>query len=98
MSKLFELYVFGKFRKRFPERGALTYHDDFRGGKQTDIIIRAKGFKCVIDCKYKPQYENNAPSLADKRQLAGYTRLKSVYNKLEVSYEKLIPGLIIYSH
>lgn len=98
MSRLFELYVFGKLKKLFPERGALTYHDDFRGGKQTDILIRAEGFKSVIDCKYKPKYENEDPSLADKRQLAGYTRLKSVYNKLGVSHEKLVKGLIIYSH
>lgn len=30
--------------------------------------------------------------------MAGYTRLKSVYNRLGVSHEKLIKGLIIYSH
>ncbi len=97
MSKLFELYVFGKLKKLFPERNAITYHDDFRGGKQTDILIRVENLKCVIDCKYKPRYKNQDPSLADKRQLAGYTRLKSVYNRLGVSHEKLIKGLIIYS-
>jgi 5-methylcytosine-specific restriction enzyme subunit McrC len=98
MSKLFEIYVFGKLKKLFPEAGALTYHDNFRGGKQTDILVRAEGFKCVIDCKYKPRYVDQDPSLDDKRQLAGYVRLKSVYNKLAISTDKLIKGLIIYSN
>ncbi len=98
MSKLFELYVYSKLKTLFPIPGALTYHDNFKGGKQTDILIRAQGYQCVIDCKYKPQYKNYDPSLDDKRQLAGYTRLKSVYNKLGISLDKIIKGLIIYSH
>lgn len=98
MSKLFELYVFEKLKKLFPEPGALTFHDNFIGRKQTDILIRKGVFKCVIDCKYKPQYLDDSPSLEDKRQLAGYTRLKSVYDKLEEPYDRLIKGLIIYSH
>lgn len=98
MSKLFELYVFGKLKKLFPYPSALTYHDNFKGGKQTDILIREDGYKCVIDCKYKPRYENQDPSLEDKRQLAGYARLKSVYKKLDVQADKIIKGLIIYSH
>jgi 5-methylcytosine-specific restriction enzyme subunit McrC len=98
MSKLFELYVYGKLKKLFSKPGELTYHDNFKGGKQTDILVRAEGYKCVVDCKYKPRYENQEPSLADKRQLAGYARLKSVFNKLGISYDKIIPGLIIYSH
>lgn len=97
MSKLFELYVFGKLKKLFPELNDISYHDTFRK-KETDILIRKHDFKCVIDCKYKPRYENQDPSLEDKRQLAGYTRLKSVYTKLKVPYDKIIRGLIIYSH
>lgn len=98
MSKLFELYVFGKLKKLFPAGEEVTYHDNFKGGKETDILIRAKDYKSVIDCKYKPAYKNLDPSLEDKRQLAGYTRLKSVYNKLDVLPDQLIKGLIIYSH
>ena len=98
MSKLFELYVFGKLKKIFHDPWAVTYHDNFKGGKQTDILIRAQEYKCVVDCKYKPSYENADPSLADKRQLAGYTRLRSIYNKLGIPHDELIKGLIIYSH
>ena len=98
MSKLFELYVYSKLVKIFPEPESVTYHDRFMGGKETDILLRKDGYNCVIDCKYKPQYENSNPSLADKRQLAGYVRLKTVYKKLDTPFDKLIKGLIIYSH
>jgi len=98
MSKLFELYVYGKLKELFSNPNDLSYHDKFKGGKETDILIKADEFKCVIDCKYKPKYEDEAPSLKDKRQLAGYTRLKSVYDKLGVDYNEVIRGLIIYSH
>lgn len=98
MSKLFELYVFNKLRTQFTHPDDISYHDTYAGGKETDILIKAEGFKCVVDCKYKPRYENGPPSLQDKRQLAGYTRLKSVYNKLDIPYEKLVKGLIIYCH
>jgi 5-methylcytosine-specific restriction enzyme subunit McrC len=97
MSRLFELYVFGKLRTLFPVRNDLTYHDRYTGGKETDILIRAKNFEGVVDCKYKPRYLKNDPSLEDKRQLAGYTRLKSVYEKLGKSHNEVINGLIIFS-
>lgn len=98
MSRLFELYVFQKLKQLFPEPKSVTYHDTFMGGKETDILIRAKGFKCVIDCKYKPQYQDHTPSLDDKRQLVGYTRLKSVYDRLGILPDGIVKGLIIYSH
>lgn len=98
MSKLFELYVFNKLVKIFSEPKAVTYHDRYWGGKETDILLRKDGYKCVIDCKYKPKINDGAPSLEDKRQVIGYTRLKSVYDKLEVSYDQIIKALIVYSH
>lgn len=98
MSKLFELYVFGKLKTLFPEPNAISYHDTFLGRKETDILVRAEGYKCVIDCKYKPQYKDGAPSLDDKRQLAGYTRMKRVYDRLAIPYNEIVRGLIIYSH
>jgi 5-methylcytosine-specific restriction enzyme subunit McrC len=98
MSKLFELYVFGKLTQIFTRPGAVTYHDKYLGGKETDILIREKDFECVVDCKYKPQYKDNSPSLEDKRQLAGYTRLQSVYNKLGIATTEVVKGLLIFSH
>lgn len=98
MSKLFELYVFQKLKNIFSGPQAITYHDIYWGGKETDILIRAEGYQCVVDCKYKPQYKEDTPSLEDKRQLAGYTRLKSVYDKLSVPHDKIIKGVLIYSH
>lgn len=98
MSKLFELYVFKKLKEIFPISGEVTYHDRFLGKKETDILIRAENFQSVVDCKYKPRYIDNNPSLEDKRQLAGYTRLNSVYDKLKIPYNEIVKGLIIYSH
>lgn len=98
MSKLFELYVYGQLKKEFPDHGDISYHDPFKGGKETDILVRKKGYQCVIDCKYKPQYINNTPSLKDKRQLAGYTRLVSVYKTLQIPETQIVKGLIIFSH
>jgi 5-methylcytosine-specific restriction enzyme subunit McrC len=98
MSKLFELYVFQKLKKIFPDRDAVTYHDKFRSSKETDILIRAEKYKCVVDCKYKPQYKENAPSLEDKRQLAGYTRMINVYNKLSIPFDDIVKGVLTYSH
>jgi 5-methylcytosine-specific restriction endonuclease McrBC regulatory subunit McrC len=97
VSKLFELYVFQKLKRIYPETGSVTYHDRYRGRKETDILLRVDP-TCVIDCKYKPRYEDHTPSLADKRQLAGYTRLKSVYDRLGVPHHETVKGLIIYSH
>lgn len=98
MSKLFEMYVFVKLKKLFPDQDAISYNDRYLGGKETDILIKETNFKCVIDCKYKPQYKDDTPSLEDKRQLAGYTRLKSVYKKLSISNDQIVKGLIIYSN
>jgi len=97
MSKLFELYVFQKLKKIFPIQGEVSYHDSFYG-KETDILIRAAEYQCVVDCKYKPRYKDNTPSLEDKRQLAGYTRLESVYKELAIPPDKIIKGVLIYSH
>lgn len=98
MSKLFELFVFKKLKYVFPSPDSVTYHDRFMGRKETDILIKVKGYESVVDCKYKPQYKNHSPSLEDKRQLAGYTRLKGVYKKLNLPYDQVVKGLIVFSH
>jgi len=98
MSKLFELYVFKKLSQIFPGHDSVSYHDRFMGGKETDILLKSSGYQAVVDCKYKPQYHRHNPSLEDKRQLAGYTRLKSVYDRLRKPYNEVIRGLIVFSH
>jgi hypothetical protein len=97
MSKLFELYVFQKLKQIFPVPGSVSYHDTFRR-KETDILITEKGFQCVIDCKYKPRYHFQAPSLEDVRQLAGYTRMKGVYSRLSTPSRENIKGVIVYAN
>jgi len=98
MSKLFELYVFKKVKDLFPEPNEVIYHRRFKGGKETDILIRSNGYKCVLDCKYKPYYHTSSPSLKDKRQLAGYTRLRKVYDELNIPYDQIVPGVILYAN
>ena len=96
MSKLFEMYVFGKLKNIFPNPGSMSYHDRFYR-KETDILIRDTEYKCVIECKYKPQYRDETVELGDKRQVIGYTRLKRVYKLLGENYERIVKGVIIYS-
>lgn len=98
MSKLFELYVYRKLKDLFSTVDAVSYHDKYSGGKETDILIKTDGYKAIVDCKYKSQYKDHNPSLEDKRQLAGYTRLKSVYKKLKIPYNEVVDGIIVYSH
>lgn len=98
MSQLFELYVFRKLRYLFSAPGAVTYHDKYLGGKETDLLLKVDGYKCVIDCKYKPHYQDHRPSTDDIRQLIGYTRMTSVYNKLGMPHHIIIKGMIVYSH
>ena len=98
MSQLFELYVYKKLREIFPGKNEVIYHRKFAGGKETDIIINSNNYKAVIDCKYKPRYHEVDPSLEDKRQIAGYCRLKSVYKILKKPYDEVVTGLIIYNN
>lgn len=97
MSKLFELYVFKKLKEAFPERDEVTYHYTVQG-KELDFLINSpqKGVQMVVDTKYKPRYYNGSVDLEDYRQISGYARLKSVYEKLETDYRQNIDCLIIY--
>lgn len=98
MSKLFELYVFKKLKERFPNEGEVTYHKKFNR-QEPDFIIKEDkeyGIKAVVDAKYKPRYKNGNPSMSDARQLAGYTRLNSVYKELGIADDQIIPAYFIY--
>lgn len=82
MSKLFELYVLSLLRKRFPLKKELEYQPNFNGWLP-DYILNSKDdeFQMVIDAKYK-NYNEKSINIDDIRQVSGYARLNSVYNKL----------------
>jgi len=94
MSKLFELYVVGLLKDRFPDVSMINYQFGNRGSK-LDFLLNSKQFKMVVDAKYKTKYENGVDHL-DIRQVSGYARLKKVYSALEIQEGILIDCLIIY--
>lgn len=97
MSKLFELYVFKKLKEVFSEKDEVNYHYTFQS-KELDFLINSprKNIKIVVDTKYKPRYRKGSIDLDDYRQISGYARLKSIYDKLGIDYSKTIDCLIIY--
>ena len=97
MSKLFELYVFAKLKQRFPEKNEVIYHKNINY-LELDFLINSKreNIFMVVDAKYKPQYTDRKINKEDIRQVAGYARLKEVYDILKVDYNKNIDCLIIY--
>ncbi len=100
MAQLFELYVFKKLREAFSEPKAIQYH--LKANRQElDFLLNTKGkagevVKKVIDAKYKPAYQNKGIGMEDARQLAGYTRLKTIYQALSVPAHTVIDALVIY--
>lgn len=77
MSKLFELYVLGKLKRRFGPK--IEYHKRTLGN-ELDYIYMDGSNSLVIDAKYKPGYIGKShPGLHnDIRQVAGYSRLRSI--------------------
>ena len=96
MSKLFELFVFGKLRDRYSLEGEVQYHKKFNKQEPDFIINTNSGIKAVVDAKYKPRYSNGNPTMEDARQLAGYTRLNSVYRELGIENDDVISAYFIY--
>lgn len=96
MSKLFELYVFKKLRERFPYEGEVKYHQKYNRHEPDFILNTNCGLKAIVDAKYKPRYKSGNPSMEDARQLAGYTRLNSIYKELGLSKDIIIPAYFIY--
>lgn len=102
MSKLFELYVYKKLKEIFPGAGTVKYHQKMHY-QELDFIVNGKDCKgkacqLVIDAKYKPQYDKNGIQKDDARQLAGYTRLKKVYDEFGITGPEypVIDAWIIY--
>lgn len=94
MSKLFEMYVFGKLRERFGDH--VIYHPHFRGQEPDYLLIGEKERPpFVIDAKYK-RYGERAIETDDIRQVSGYSRMKAVRERLGIVDHSLIPCMIIY--
>lgn len=94
MSMLFELYVFSLLRKEYGHR--VLYHFSTRGN-ELDFLLNTSESPMVIDAKYKPSYnkKEGAPT-SDMRQIAGYSRLNRVYDRLKVADHRLLDCLIVY--
>lgn len=98
MSKLFELYVFSKFRKIFNEN-EITYHPT-ANHQELDYLLCPQIWKnpYVIDAKYKPYYKDTRLLKDDAREVAGYARLSKIYELLGLDNETSLPikCLIVY--
>lgn len=108
MSKLFELYVFKLLRQIFKNHHPkVVQHHVKANYQELDFLINYSDddnnqeYKMVADAKYKPRYNDKKILKEDARQVAGYARLKKIYQKLDIkkindSYYPLIDCLIIY--
>lgn len=83
MSKLFELYVLGLLRKRFPEKRDILYQPKING-LFPDFILNSTNYnyQMVIDAKYK-NYSGLSINIEDIRQISGYSRLDGVYKTFD---------------
>lgn len=94
MSKLFELYVLAKLKKRFKWNSRLEYQFGDRANS-IDYLLHSDGNKMVIDAKYKAKYSYHFVT-EDMRQVSGYARLKKVHKFFGLAEGALIDCLIIY--
>lgn len=101
MSRLFELYAYKRLLEN-SEYSQIKYHwKTF--GNEVDFIGFYKNSKkenvspVIIDAKYKLHYDNSKEH-QDMRQVAGYSRLKKVYDYFsdKVNNNQIIDCLIIY--
>ncbi|MDO4524374.1 MAG: hypothetical protein Q4B61_03475 [Bacteroidales bacterium] len=99
MSKLFELYIFHHLRKVFTGKNEIRYHLKAHY-QELDYLLKPEKWNdpYVIDAKYKPKYKGTGISMDDAREVCGYARLSSIYNKLGLNEEETLPikCLIVY--
>ncbi len=95
MSRLFEIYVYSKLEKAFPEQ--IIFQAEGRKSTACDFVHKEKGI--ILDAKYKNRYQNsNAGILDDIREMSGYARDNKILNLFDksVDKEKVPPCVIIY--
>jgi 5-methylcytosine-specific restriction enzyme subunit McrC len=101
MSKLFELYVLGLLKEKYPNQ--ILYGKNETKAKYgiPDYLLNTENEKTIIDAKYKPIYIGDQYEIADIRQLSGYSRdkgvLKTLGYKADSEQENIVVKcLIIY--
>lgn len=92
MSKLFELYVLGKLKKRF---GSDLKYLVRTYGNELDFLLTKGDDSIIIDAKYKPSYSVYV-NHQDVRQVSGYARLRTIRERAKVTSEKMLDCLIVY--
>lgn len=70
MPRLFEMYVYDKLNKAYPEQ--IAFQVKGYGGSRVDYI--KKDEKLILDAKYKPCYKDSGELTADIREISGYAR------------------------
>jgi len=78
MSKLFELYVFGKLKKIFIGKREIQYHVKAHR-QELDYLLKPTEWTepYVIDAKYKPRYKQGGGiTMDDAREVSGYARFE----------------------
>ena len=92
MSKLFELHVLKLLRTEYPNE--VIYQKSF-AGRIPDIILNTEFYKAVIDVKYK-NYSEKSLEIEDIRQVAAYSKMKSIYIELGLDKVDVLDSIIIY--
>lgn len=92
MSKLFEIHVLKLLRSSFKEG---IYYQKKYSGRIPDIVLNGNEYKAVIDVKYKAYHEKPI-EIEDVRQVAAYSRMKSIFKDLELKNNQVLDAIIIY--
>lgn len=95
MPRLFELYVYSKMVAANPSDKKQIHFQFKTYGNALDILVSKPNFQMVVDAKYKLHYKLGQLH-QDIRQVAGYSRLKKVREKLGLDDDRNIECLIIY--
>lgn len=109
MPKLFELYVYAKFRRAIDPEDKLVYHLAV-GRQELDYLCDVQklletpvgGRYAVADAKYKMLYDRGSIDRDDARQLSGYARFVPVHERLREwgmspsASMQLLPCLVVH--